>query len=100
MFVTKYSFNNIFRKAFEHENIDSSFTTNKIKPRCIHPPKPVKLIGKSMIQTHIKQFEENNLSQKIYRRDEDLERSMKIILYCYEYSRLLLSSIDFPPLIY
>ena len=50
----------------------------------------------SMIQTRIRQFEENNLSQDIYCKDEDFVRSMKIILCCYEHSRLLLSSIASP----
>ncbi|MDD3040110.1 DUF3987 domain-containing protein [Bacteroides sp.] len=50
----------------------------------------------SMIQTRIRQFEENNLSHEIYCRDEDFKRSMKIVLCCYEHSRLLLSSIASP----
>lgn len=50
----------------------------------------------SMIQTRIRQFEAGNLSPEIYCTDVDFERSLKIVLCCYEHSRLLLSSMASP----
>ncbi|MEY8687675.1 DUF3987 domain-containing protein [Bacteroides sp. AN502(2024)] len=50
----------------------------------------------SMIQTRIRQFEANDLSPEIYCTDADFERSLQIVLCCYEHSRLLHSSIP-PP---
>lgn len=50
----------------------------------------------SMIQTRIRQFEAGNLSPEIYCTDVDFERSLKIVLCCYEHSRLLLSSMTSP----
>ena len=46
----------------------------------------------SMIQTRIRQFEANDLSPEIYCIDADFERSLQIVLCCYEHSRLLHSS--------
>ncbi len=48
----------------------------------------------SMIQTRIRQFEANDLSAHIFCTDDDFERSLQIVLCCYEHSRLLLSSIS------
>ena len=45
----------------------------------------------SMIQTRIRQFETNDLSPDIYCNDIDFQRSLEIVLCCYEHSRLLLS---------
>ena len=46
-----------------------------------------------MIQTRIRQFEANDLSPEIYCIDADFERSLQIVLCCYEHSRLLHSSM-------
>lgn len=48
----------------------------------------------SMIQTRIRQFEANDLSPEIYCNDTDFQRSLEIVLCCYEHSRLLLSSMS------
>lgn len=50
----------------------------------------------SMIQTRIRQFESHSPSLDIYCTDEDFERSLRIVLCCYEHSRLLLSSMPSP----
>ena len=50
----------------------------------------------SMIQTRIRQFEANDLSPEIYCIDADFERSLQIVLCCYEHSRLLHSSMPVP----
>lgn len=50
----------------------------------------------SMIQTRIRQFEENDLSCEIYCKDVDFERSISLILCCYEHSRLVFSSMETP----
>lgn len=50
----------------------------------------------SMIQTRIRQFEANDLSPEIYCIDADFERSLQIVLCCYEHSRLLHSSMPAP----
>ena len=50
----------------------------------------------SMIQTRIRQFEANDLSPEIYCIDADFERSLQIVLCCYEHSRLLHSSMPSP----
>lgn len=50
----------------------------------------------SMIQTRIRQFEAYDQSPEIYCTDDDFERSMQIVLCCYEHSRLLLSSMASP----
>ncbi|WP_294553660.1 DUF3987 domain-containing protein [uncultured Bacteroides sp.] len=50
----------------------------------------------SMIQTRIRQFESCDPSLDIYCTDEDFERSLRIVLCCYEHSRLLLSSMPSP----
>lgn len=50
----------------------------------------------SMIQARIRQFETHNLSPDIYCEDVDFERSLQIVLCCYEHSRLLLSSMPSP----
>ena len=47
----------------------------------------------SMVQTRIRQFENNDLSPEIYCTDIDFQRSLEIVLCCYEHSRLLLSSM-------
>ncbi|MFV0587844.1 DUF3987 domain-containing protein [Bacteroides reticulotermitis] len=47
----------------------------------------------SMIQTRIRQFENNDISPDIYCADIDFEHSLQIVLCCYEHSRLLLSSM-------
>ncbi|MFV0589411.1 DUF3987 domain-containing protein, partial [Bacteroides reticulotermitis] len=47
----------------------------------------------SMIQTRIRQFENNDISPDIYCSDVDFERSLQLVLCCYEHSRLLLSSM-------
>lgn len=47
----------------------------------------------SMIQTRIRQFENNDISPDIYCTDIDFEHSLEIVLSCYEHSRLLLSSM-------
>lgn len=47
----------------------------------------------SMIQTRIRQFEANDVSTDIYCTDADFERSLHVVLCCYEHSRLLLSSM-------
>lgn len=47
----------------------------------------------SMIQTRIRQFETNDTSSDSYCTDADFERSLQIVLCCYEHSRLLLSSM-------
>ena len=49
-----------------------------------------------MIQTRIRQFESCDPSLDIYCTDEDFERSLRIVLCCYEHSRLLLSSMPSP----
>ena len=48
----------------------------------------------SMVQTRIRQFETNDLSSEIYCNDIDFQRSLEIVLCCYEHSRLLLSSMS------
>ena len=53
----------------------------------------------SMIQTRIRQFDTNDLSPEIYCNDTDFERSLKLVLCCYEHSRLLLSSMESPALV-
>ena len=50
----------------------------------------------SMIQTRIRQFEATDLSPEIYCTDADFERSLQIVLCCYEHSRLLHSSMPSP----
>lgn len=50
----------------------------------------------SMIQTRIRQFEASDLSSEIYCTDADFERSLQIVLCCYEHSRLLHSSMPSP----
>ncbi|HJA54760.1 MAG TPA: DUF3987 domain-containing protein [Candidatus Bacteroides intestinigallinarum] len=50
----------------------------------------------SMIQTRIRQFEATDLSPEIYCTDTDFERSLQIVLCCYEHSRLLHSSMPSP----
>ena len=50
----------------------------------------------SMIQTRIRQFEVTDLSPEIYCTDADFERSLQIVLCCYEHSRLLHSSMPSP----
>ena len=50
----------------------------------------------SMIQTRIRQFEATDLSSEIYCIDADFERSLQIVLCCYEHSRLLHSSMPAP----
>ena len=50
----------------------------------------------SMIQTRIRQFETTDLSPEIYCTDADFERSLQIVLCCYEHSRLLHSSMPSP----
>lgn len=52
----------------------------------------------SMIQTRIRQFEANDLSPEIYCNDIDFKRSLRLVLCCYEHSRLLLSSMGSPSL--
>ena len=47
----------------------------------------------SMIQARIRQFEANDGAPDIYCKDVDFERSLQIVLCCYEHSRLLLSSM-------
>lgn len=47
----------------------------------------------SMIQARIRQFEANDGAPDIYCEDVDFERSLQIVLCCYEHSRLLLSSM-------
>lgn len=51
----------------------------------------------SMIQARIRQFEENDVSCDIYASDVDFERSLGLVLCCYEHSRLILSSMTTPP---
>ena len=48
----------------------------------------------SMIQTRIRQFENKDLSQDIFCNDIDFERSIRLVLCCYEHSRLLLMSMS------
>ena len=50
----------------------------------------------SMIQARIRQFEANDGAPDIYCKDVDFERSLQIVLCCYEHSRLLLSSMPSP----
>lgn len=50
----------------------------------------------SMIQTRVRQFEARNYSPEIYCNDVDFERSLDLVLCCYEHSRLLLSSMASP----
>ena len=52
----------------------------------------------SMIQTRIRQFETHAIVQSIHCSDIDFERSLSIVLCCYEHSRLLLSSMPSPAL--
>lgn len=47
----------------------------------------------SMIQARIRQFEANDGAPDIYCEDVDFDRSLQIVLCCYEHSRLLLSSM-------
>lgn len=47
----------------------------------------------SMIQTRIRQFDTGLPQLDIYCTDDDFERSLQIVLCCYEHSRLLLSSL-------
>lgn len=47
----------------------------------------------SMIQTRIRQFEAHDMSPEIYCTDTDFERSLQLVLCCYEHSRLILSSM-------
>lgn len=51
----------------------------------------------SMIQARIRQFEENNVTPEIYCSDIDFERSLHIVLCCYEHSRLLHSAMASSP---
>lgn len=52
----------------------------------------------SMIQARIRQFEANDCSPEIYCSDVDFNRSLHIVLCCYEHSRLILSSMPSPSL--
>lgn len=52
----------------------------------------------SMIQTRIRQFEARDTSPELYCLDADFERSLKLVLCCYEHSRLILSSMASPSL--
>jgi hypothetical protein len=48
----------------------------------------------SMIQSRIRQFEQGNTAPDIYCTDIDFQRSLRLVLCCYEHSRLLLSSMS------
>lgn len=50
----------------------------------------------SMVQTRIRQFEKDDHSMHIYCDDVDFERSLQIILSCYQHSRLVVSSLPAP----
>lgn len=50
----------------------------------------------SMVQSRIRQFEKNDHSMDIYCDDVDFERSLQIILSCYQHSRLVVSSLPAP----
>lgn len=50
----------------------------------------------SMVQTRIRQFESDDHSMSIYCDDVDFERSLQIILSCYQHSRLVVSSLPAP----